>query len=471
MVNPQQITEPASITGTTVATLTHRVVGTDSVPAVMGPEDAASPTAMCEDSDDASSETSTIRYDHEPFETFKDKVRELVAEKLNVAVNNIHIKRMTGGSSNRVVGVEVHAPGAKRQCFSWLQKWIRAFQRSHARTTSQAYIVRMSRYDCSELEQQVATLQVVRARVSFPIPEVVHYDLSSNNVLEKPYMIQRHIPGSLITHLLKDLPLEQKKSITKQVTALVSAIATIKAAPGDISVDNLASSVDAPVCVTKIKVPQGDSIVATPQTSIAHLIEQCETWRDFQSANGYCFDEIWDSFVAISKALDKRGFLNGDCVLVHGDLREYNMLAEKSDSVPLQITGIIDWDDAYFAPLVMAFRSPFWLWTSEDASTDVLEDEKNALLEPTTEEDRILKDIFLEYASGEYKRYAFAPEAMLARRMYHILRKGIFGDWDMMEAEAIIREWDDLHPEDDVAMLGDESDDHDSETEVDLERD
>jgi aminoglycoside phosphotransferase (APT) family kinase protein len=471
MANLQQSTGIAPITEMTVATPTHLSVSTSSIPADMKPESGAEAAAMCADSDDASSETSTIRYDHEPFETFKAKVSELIVGKLHVEAKNIYIKRMTGGSSNRVVGVEVRAPGAKRQCFSWVQKCIRAFQRSHAPSTRQAYIVRMSRCDCSDLEQQVATLQALRARVSLPIPEVMSYDLSPENVLGKPYMIQKQIPGSLITHLLKDMNLEQKKSIAKQVTELVSAMVSIKAAPGDISVDNLASSIDAPICVNKIKVPRGDLITATPQKAIDHLIEQCETWREFQSANGYCFDEIWDSFVAISKALDKRGFLNGDCVLVHGDFREYNMLAEKSDSALFQITGIIDWDDAYFAPLVMAFRSPFWLWTSEDASTDVLEDEKNALLEPTTKEDQILKAVFLEYTSDEYKRYAFAPEAILARRMYHILRKGIFGDWDMMEAEAVIRDWDELRPEDNVAMSGDESDDNDSEPKVDLERD
>jgi hypothetical protein len=99
----------------------------------------------------------------------------------------------------------------------------------------------------------------------------------------------------------------------------------------------------------------------------------------------------------------------------------------------------------------MAYRSPFWLWISENSCSDDLEDETNALLEPETDDDRVVKRVFLENASAEYNKSAFAPEAMLAKRMYHLLRKGIFGDWSMMEAEAIIGEWDAMHPDDNVA--------------------
>jgi hypothetical protein len=55
-----------------------------------------------------------------------------------------------------------------------------------------------------------------------------------------------------------------------------------------------------------------------------------------------------------------------------------------------------------------------------------------------------------------YKRFAFVPETMLARRMYPILKDGIFGPWNMQEADNAIREWNELHPEDGVAVSLDE---------------
>jgi hypothetical protein len=50
--------------------------------------------------------------------------------------------------------------------------------------------------------------------------------------------------------------------------------------------------------------------------------------------------------------------------------------------------------------------------------------------------------------SEEYKRFAFAPEALLARRMYNVFRTGLHNEWEVIAAEAIIREWDELHPKD-----------------------
>jgi hypothetical protein len=105
----------------------------------------------------------------------------------------------------------------------------------------------------------------------------------------------------------------------------------------------------------------------------------------------------------------------------------------------------------------MTYRAPLWLWTAQDASTVDLDDEKNALAEPASVADQDVKQMFLDTASEDHKRFAFAPEAMPARRMYQILRKGIFGQWSMMEANAITDEWDKLRPEDDVIVLYDEA--------------
>jgi hypothetical protein len=365
---------------------------------------------------------------------------------------------MKGGSYNRVVGINIRASKPKRHCFGWAQKCMRVMLGKPTPAVSDAYVFRTPRIDDTDIKEQVAILVAVGARLKIPIPEVIHYNLSSDNVVGKPFMIQKRIPGRAVSQMLESLNLEQRKCITKRITELVSEIASVEAAPGEISDVNLTAPTDGPVCVNKFPVPRGDCIPATPQKSIDHLLEQCETWREFQSANGYCFEEIWDGFTAISKALESRGFLNGPCVLVHDDFREYNLLAEVRSHTEVEITGVIDWDEAYFAPQVMTYRSPFWLWISENSSSDDLEDETNALLEPKTDDDRVLKRVFLENASAEYKKFAFAPEAMLARRMYHLLRKGIFGDWSVMEAEAIISEWDTMHPDDNVAAANDGTD-------------
>ena len=153
-----------------------------------------------------------------------------------------------------------------------------------------------------------------------------------------------------------------------------------------------------------------------------------------------------------------RGFLDGPCVLVHGDLKPYNLLAEVRNQTEVDITGVIDWDSAIIAPEFMAYRAPFWLWTPEDMDSDKEDEECVADVEPVTDEDRMLKQVFLDNASEKYKLYAFAPEAMLARRMFFILRESLRSDWEFEEAKSVIREWIELHPEDGVQPVPSDTD-------------
>jgi hypothetical protein len=150
----------------------------------------------------------------------------------------------------------------------------------------------------------------------------VSFDSSSDNGIGRPYVIQKRLPGLNFNDLMKDPNVAQMKSATKGITELVSAIAADHAASGDISADNQESSTIGPVRTNRFNVPDGDVVPSVPQASFEHILQQCETWREFQVAEGYCFEAVWDGVAAISKALERRGFLEGPCFLVHIDLRE-----------------------------------------------------------------------------------------------------------------------------------------------------
>jgi hypothetical protein len=126
-----------------------------------------------DEDEDANSETSTIRREHECFETFQRKVAEIVATKFNRDKGNIRIERMKGGSYNRVVGVEISASKPGRRCFGWAQKCIRTMLRKPTPDVSEMYVFRTPRDDFTDMEDQIAILKMVGARVQLPIPEVV----------------------------------------------------------------------------------------------------------------------------------------------------------------------------------------------------------------------------------------------------------------------------------------------------------
>ncbi|CAO2656577.1 Nn.00g053800.m01.CDS01 [Neocucurbitaria sp. VM-36] len=412
--------------------------------------------------DDAASLASTIRHGHESFVSFQHKVSQVVAKYFKQQVSDIKVDHIKGGSYNRVVAVSLSAKPKK-----YSMKWFKARclgARPKVDPFVESYIVRIPRQDGCDMARDVAILKAVGAQLTLPIPKVVTYDLSADNVFDKPYMIQTRLLGGNLAQLWDTLNMEQKKSVAKRVTILVSTIASAEAPAGDISLENLSQVSEECIRVEKFCVParglEDDSFdkpntwPAQSQKPLQHLLEQCERWREYQTSQDACFDEIWGGLAAISNALEVRGFLEGPNVLLHGDLKAYNLLAEVRSHTEVEITGILDWDYAVIAPEVMAYRVPFWLWIPEDMNSVDEDDESNANLEARTDEDQALKDVFLTEASEKYKRLAFAPEALLARRMFPILRKGIFGPWNMMEAENIIREWDELHPEDGVVVVG-----------------
>lgn len=412
--------------------------------------------------DDTASETSTIRFEHEPFEAFQEKVKVLVTNKFG-ADKIIQITHVKGGSYNRVVAADISCPKPTIFSKKWAKTQLCGLLGRMKSPESEAYIIRIPRHEQTdeEMVHDVAVLKAIDSQLDLPIPKVVSYDSSENNILESPYMIQKRLPGENLSKLWVDLNLEQKMSVVRRYTDLVGEIATVEGAPGNISLRNMTSPVKGLLHTDKYPVQDRGIIPSTLQSPFDHLLERCERWRQYQTEEeGYCFEDTWNGFVAIIKGLKKRGFLEGPCVLTHGDFQFYNLLAKTTNNTEVEITGVLDWDYAVVAPEFMAYRAPFWLWIPEDMDSCDDDNEDNANIEPTCEVDKQLKELFLSCASEKYKLYAFAPEAMLARRLYPILQGGIFSTGGVREADSIIREWHELHPEDGVMVEEDlDSDD------------
>jgi aminoglycoside phosphotransferase (APT) family kinase protein len=419
------------------------------------------------DDDDAASETSTVAYEHvghESFETFQHKVTQLAKDTFPKA-SSIVIEHMKGGSNNRVFGLTVTTPTTKKYTPRWITRF---FRLSTAKKLgySHKYILRVPRFDVDgRLERQVATLNVVASLLpSFHTPQVIKYDVTKNNVLEKQYMIQKRLPGQSLARIGDDLSLEQWKCVAKCVTEIMAGIAACTSeSAGEIAVDNPARPISSSgVKLDKFCVPRGptsesfgkpNTWPAQSQSSLSFMLEQCERWREYQKSEGYCWEHVWDGFSVISESLQKREFLDGPFGLTHGDLEGYNLLVDVKDSTNVEITGILDWDSAVFGPKFMSHRAPFWLWLDKDVDSDDADDEENANVEPQEERERELKRVFETEASEDFKKFAFQPQAILARRMFAILKDGMFSDYVVKEAEVIIQEWSQLHPEDNVVVI------------------
>ena len=418
------------------------------------------------DEDDAVSECATIVNGGEPFETFQHKVSEHASKIFHKKQSDITIKKMKGGTYNRVVGVTISSK-VQKFTLEWFKSCLRRLQ-GIASVDSKSYIIRIPRVKVTgenavrsmrdDMEQEVAILKTVQSQLPLPTPQVVSYDLTTDNVFERPYMVQKRIPGkNLQIQLWDQLNLEQKKSVVKQVANLPSIIASLQGPAGNLSCDNLSRTSVLSVITNKFHKPAYDK-QSTPRLATTHkplefLLECINHWRAYQTAKqGFCFEELWDAFEIIANSLEKHGFLNGPCVLVQRDLKPYNLLAEIRSDTEVEITGVIDCDSAVIAPEFMAYPAPFWSWLPDDAADRTTADEEVFCLsaKPCTEDGKAIKQTFEENVSEKYKMYSFSMQAILARRMFLVLHDGIFGPWMMSETQNIIVHYIELHPEDGV---------------------
>ncbi|KAF2874695.1 hypothetical protein BDV95DRAFT_458523, partial [Massariosphaeria phaeospora] len=401
--------------------------------------------------EDATSETSTLAYSQEPYATFQDKASEL-SHQLFPYSADIKLDRMKGGSSNRVIGITTSGRKMKKYSCDWFRTQFKDMI-SLKHDEPEKYVLRIPRWESVSMEAVIATLKVIGDRAQIPTPRVIAYSLSEGNVLGKPYMLQPRLPGLSLNTVYDSLNLEQKKCVARQITKLIPDIATITSgSAGTISASNLANNGSSDIEVSRFPIcdPMDDpsftpSIAETP---LEFMLGQCERWREYEEASGMAWHNIWDAFSEISESLQKYGFLedSGFC-LAHGDLLDYNLLVEIRGSTSVEITAVLDWDCAAFVPSFVAYRAPFWQWIN-DNEPDY--DETLANKVPETDAQMACKAVFEEMASEKFKRFAFAPEAVFARRMFKILKDGIFSDQILDETKKIIRGWDELHPEDDI---------------------
>jgi hypothetical protein len=430
-------------------------------------------------------------YDHERFETFQIKVAQLVIHTFGAKLENVVVQKMRGGSFNQVIGVKITTPEPRIWTLDWLKDMFRCInKRSTLTKEAENYVVRIPRWAFPEagygLEYDVAVLNLARSRICAPIPEVTYFDPTDKNLLGKPYMIQKRLPGESLNKCLDSLNIAQSASLTRQILAIHRDMHTMtSAAPGIITPSGSTAGGVAPL--ETLQVPQRSNIhtgrdrippistASAPQTTLEYLLDTCSRWEAYEKAINldHFVQPIWSQLKKIAKHLHARNFIpdTDQFHFYHADIFPRNILVTKETEQSVKVTGLLDWDATYacYVPKFMAFRAPFWLWLTEDQSNDTefdLEAEEYINTCPTTADSHIAaKSIWEQEAGEEWKRIATAPEYIIARRMWLLLRDGMFSNQSCDVADEVVQAWQELHPDDDVEEefefdLSDSEDEH-----------
>jgi aminoglycoside phosphotransferase (APT) family kinase protein len=377
--------------------------------------------------------------------------------------SQLKVEKIGEGSYNRVYGVTILPAEARRDSATILTNRIKGF--FAASRKSREYVVRFP-HDreltgdalADQILREISTLQVINSRLHFPTPQVVDYSVNSANVLGKPFVLQTRLRGQCLYDLWRHLNAKQRASAVKQITKITEQIASVTAhRAGTISTENLGFPNMSRIEVDPFPVPgpyrSADLDLQTPrtgststQTPFQWMIEQHERWTRYEYSIGQNNQDVWMQLIDIAKLLQRRGWLGNTFHLVHNDLFPRNIMASIKDTSTVEITGIVDWDFACFAPKCAALTVPSWTWELDRG--EVLLDESGHQL-PTEEDEKntACREAFHDSASVEFKRFASSHDSFIAQRVYAVFGQGLKAPSMRSVATKTILQWSELHPE------------------------
>jgi hypothetical protein len=318
------------------------------------------------------------------------------------------------------------------------------------------YVVRIPHADNfdhggANMRRDIAILRGLEGKLNVHIPRIVAWDLETANVLDAPYTLETRLRGRSLHELVRDgcAFLPHNVASFKQVVRLVEGLAQITAPYAGNIAEDFGEGVDGWLCVGRVPMKlfqfpfDATSLThGADRTPLAFVLKLVDLWIKYDTEHWPSQETfaVWSQIKGILRSLERRGFLGDAFHLSHGDLASRNVMAEIVDDATIEITGVVDWNFACFAPKFCAYRPPLDMWSgAEDVA--VKECPKEFI------------EIFKETASAEYVRYALSGEAKLGRKLWSTLLQGVVEDRRRSWAMGIIWEWNRRYPDDKICQL------------------
>lgn len=427
------------------------------------------------------SRTSTDEYlDHEPFDTFKEKVIRL-CQKLwpTHGIDDFTVERIKGGSNNRIVGLRVQegtalddsSPGAPAA--SGLAEEPNDFiavDKAQPNLQAKAkvpkaspdvidekqlppgnYVLRIPRFGVQNFKHEETMLQYVQRRISFNVPEIVYCDtgIEDDNPLGSPFVLQRRIQGTRLDEAWEHLNQTQRLLVTMDMARLVSELRQVTNSSGGIprfnsdcenheALETVDFRFPADPPGLELRIPTG-----LPINMVRDRLIRWDTRFSRPRTNS-----VWADAVEVVEYLHAAHGTYGPpqpiYYLNHGDLFPRNIMVDVLDDWCATISGVLDWDDAHFAPAVVSFTPPAWLWIDrfwKDYSDADYIDEREiwdvAGNIPEEKHAKERKTLFDRIVGKQYLRYAYCVDASPARKTWQAAKETIGKSWVEKELEEL----------------------------------
>jgi hypothetical protein len=418
-----------------------------------------------EDGNDSSSQdtttTPTVEQELESYETMRHKASQLILDLFpGHLTEDVDIEHMQDSEHSRIIGVTLYKSPPKAP---WYSAWgIREMVqpcltgRKKDKSYSEQFVLRIPRNLDRRMYHLATTLAYLGYKLKHPVPKVTVFDTGANNALGHAFMLQERLPGRPLSDLWSTLNQAQRLSAIRAISNIVLDIRKIKnKCPGLISTRNTTWDLRRDfVSIEPMPIPRTQPVthatsvsssLSEPQSTRKFLLNLCARQRMHAAAAKLpdCTD-LWAKIIKMIETLHSSGLIpdSSPFRLYYGDFHLRNLHASVTSESTVEITGILGWDLAFFAPAFLSTRAPVFLWSSKDSRET---EDGDALVEPEDADLLEAKRAFENVVGGNFLKEAYCPELILARRLCHVLIEGFKNGEDIFLVEKTVDEFERLH--------------------------
>jgi hypothetical protein len=366
----------------------------------------------------------SFKYEQISWHDYRKQVVAIAVEVFSRPAANISINRMRGGAYNRVTGIAL------------------------GDSVKDDFVIRIPRDPDVTISHSTNILRYLSKHTPLPVPVVVaehqaprqaesnvqDHSTSTSETRDFSYSIMEKLPGHNLFHVYKSFTYKQKLDMARQFAHLIADIFAIKVPSciGNIEV-NSEGELTVRSFIYMKQLYYGKGTFPPIEPSASDMEERLDIGQYF--AKIFSFLERSTKCTVPSSSYTHQTFerlqraarmlLDSDelseysrlpPVFVHADLAARNVLVmpPTNGSDAWTISGVMDWDICRALPPLAAYWCPAWLWrtngdtnssSSSDQHYNVLEFNDNPDDEPTSEEERAIKAIFVKTIEGCLPEY------------------------------------------------------------------
>lgn len=291
----------------------------------------------------------------------------------------------------------------------------------------------------------------------FPVPEIIAYDITADNAIEAPYIIQKFAPGQSLAEVLRgDLTMEDRFQIASIIADILVRMEKVSfptpgrlvTGPGIPDRCDDFSQLSIGTVIAPFKIVDGEVLESTLSPSVADFMGSIlDTYYATSQVSEKSMVSRWERLREINQEMKSKGLLTCQKpVLWHWDFQPRNIIVDRTPDNSWKLTAVLDWDGVLSVPRVLTREPPVWLWTLGDQTDQGSDGNGLQLARKTTCQEESIKQhfedclkasiCFEDYYADAYDRGRWA------RRLFDYLYEPFNDSVDWRTYDAFVKDWE-----------------------------